>query len=66
MARDLRELLRECIKVDGGFEPAAGHLGCTGARLYQIVNGESPSFELAANIEARYGLAMAEWKVEAA
>lgn len=67
MTQDVRSVLRERIKEkDGDFEAAGKHLGVTGARLYQIVNGDDLSFDLAANIEARYGIAMAEWKGEAA
>lgn len=68
MAQDFRALLRERIKNDGGFDRAAARLECTSARLYQIVNdaNDAPSFDLAANIESHYGIAMAEWKGEAA
>jgi hypothetical protein len=67
MGQDVRSLLRQCIKQkDKDFEAAGEELGCTGARLYQVVNGDDPSFDLAAAIECRYGIAMAEWKGVAA
>lgn len=69
MANTVRSRLRERIHEVGGFEVAAVKLGCTSARLYQLVNDESddePSLEMAARIDSELGIAMAEWKIEAA
>ena len=69
MATTVRSRLRERIHEVGGFEAVAARLGCTSARLYQLVNDESgdePSLEMAARIDSELGIAMAEWKIEAA
>lgn len=62
-----RALLRQRIEIDGGFAVAANRLGCTREHLYSLCSDDSESrisLDMAAQIDALYGIPMAEWAID--